>query len=222
MKAKKVLVIGVGRFGDSLIETLWQARAEIIAVDADPEQVEQVKDKTSAAFVGDATDPRVLSAIGADLVDTAVVTFGEDFEATVLCVTTLRKMGVKDVVARAATMRQAEVLRMVGASRVVQLEHEMGHRVAADLVMPVASDLLDFAHGVRVVPWIAEGKMVGKTLAQAELRKRWEIHVLGVRPQGAGGKKLEVPGADYTIAAGDTLLIAGAEASINRFVRESE
>ncbi|UJR81358.1 potassium channel family protein [Sandaracinus amylolyticus] len=222
MKAKKVLVIGLGRFGDSLIETLWQARAEIIAVDADPEQVEQAKDKTSAAFVGDATDPRVLSAIGADHVDTAVVTFGEDFEATVLCVTTLKKMGVKDVIARAATMRQAEVLRMVGASRVVQLEHEMGHRVAADVVMPVASDLLDFAHGVRVVPWIAEGKMVGKTLAQAELRKRWEIHVLGVRPKGAGGKKLEVPGADYTIAAGDTLLIAGAEASINRFVRESE
>ena len=82
MKVKKVLVIGLGRFGDSLIETLWQARAEVIAVDASAEQVEQAKNKTSAAFVGDGTDPRVLSAIGAENVDTAVVTFGEDFEAT--------------------------------------------------------------------------------------------------------------------------------------------
>lgn len=222
MKAKKVLVIGLGRFGDSLVETLWQSRAEVIAVDADPEQVERAKSVTSAAFQGDATDPRVLSAIGAEHVDTAVVTFGEDFEATVLCVATLRKMGVKDVIARAATPRQAEVLRMVGATRVVQLEREMGHRVAADVVMPVASDLLDFAHGVRVVPWIAEGKLVGKTLAESDLRRRFEIHVLGVRPKGAAGAKLEVPGADYRIAAGDTLLLAGGEGTIARFVRDAE
>lgn len=222
MKRTKVLVIGLGRFGDSLVETLWQARAEVIAVDSAPEQVEQAKAKTSAAFVGDATDPRVLAAIGADHVDTAVVTFGEDFEATVLCVATLGKMGVKEVIARAATTRQAEVLSAIGATRVVQIESEMGHRVAADVVMPVASDLLDFAHGVRVVPWIASGKMVGKTLAGAELRRRWEIHVLGVRPQGAAGAKLEMPGADYEIAKGDTLLIAGSEPAIRRFVAESE
>lgn len=222
MKPKKVLVIGLGRFGSSLIETLWQARAEVIAVDSDPEQVEEAKDRTSAAFVGDATDPRVLASIGADHVDTAVVTFGEDFEASVLCVATLRKIGVREVIARAASMRQAEVLEAIGATRVVQLEHEMGHRVAADLVMPVASDLLDFAHGVRVVPWLAEGKLVGKTLATAEMRRKWEIHVLGVRPKAAVGAKLEVPGPDYEIAVGDTLLLAGAEQAISRFVRDSE
>lgn len=222
MKAKKVLVIGLGRFGDSLIETLWQARAEVIAVDSDPEQVDRAKDRTSAAFVGDATDLRVLSAIGAENVDTAVVTFGEDFEATVLCVATLKKLGVKDIIARAATTRQVEVLAAIGATRVVQIEREMGHRIASDVVMPVASDLLDFAHGVRVVPWVAEGKMVGKTLAGAELRRRWEIHVLGVRPAGAVGAKLEMPGPDYEIAAGDTLLLAGSEPAIRRFVSGGE
>lgn len=219
---KKVLVIGLGRFGDSLLETLWQSRAEVIAVDTDPEAVEQAKDRTSASFQGDATDPRVLTAIGAEHVDVAVVTFGEDFEATVLCVTTLRKMGVEQVIARAATIRQAEVLRLVGATRVVQLEHEMGHRVASELVMPVAHDLVDFAHGVRVVPWLAGGKPVGKTLAEADLRRRWEIHVLGVRPKGASGARLEMPGPDYRIVAGDTLLIAGADEAIRRFVRECE
>jgi trk system potassium uptake protein TrkA len=222
MKAKKVLVIGIGRFGASLIETLWQSRAEIIAVDTDPEQVDEAKSRTSAAFVGDATDPRVLTAIGVDNVDVAVVTFGEDFEATVLCVATLRKMGVKEVIARAANLRQAEVLRAIGATRVVQLEHEMGHRVAAELAMPVANDLLDFARDVRVVPWLAEGTMIGKTLAEAELRRKWEIHVLGVRPKAAVGAKLEVPGADYRIAAGDTLLLAGNEQAISRFVREGD
>ena len=217
--SKRVLVIGLGRFGDSLVETLWQSRAETIAVDSDAEQVEQAKEKTSAAFVGDATDPRVLTAIGADHVDAAVVTFGEQFEASVLTVASLKKLGVKEIVARAATLRQAEVLRAVGATRVLQLEHEMGHRVAIDLVMPVATDLLDFAHGYRVVPWMASGSLVGSSLAEADLRKRWEITVLGVRAKGADA--IELPGGEYRIAAGDTLLIAGTESAIDRFVHGS-
>lgn len=222
MQQKKVLVIGLGRFGTSLSERLWQSRTEVIAVDQDAESVDTVKDRTSAAFVGDATDPRVLSAIGAELVDTAVVTFGEDFEASVLCVAQLGKMGVKEIVARAANLRQAEVLRAVGATRVVQLEHEMGHRVAADLVMSVADDLIDFAHGYRVVPWVASGPFCGKTLAEAALRKKWEITVLGTRVRGGAGAKLVVPDASYVIAEGDTLLLVGSEDAIARFDREME
>lgn len=222
MKRKRVLVIGLGRFGDSIVETLWQSRAEIIAVDEGAEQVEQAKEKTSAAFQGDATDPRVLSAIGADHVDVAVVTFGEDFEAAVLCVASLFKMGVKDIVARAATARQAEVLRAVGATRVVQIEYEMGHRLASDLVTPVANDLLDFAHGYRVVPWVAGGRFVGKTLMDLDLRKRYEIQVLGVRPKGSKAAKLELPSGGYAIAEGDTLMLVGADDAVSKFIQDSE
>src|SRR5690606_18794477 len=77
MKPKSVLVIGLGRFGTSIVETLWKSRAEVIAVDNNPEAVDAVKDMTSAAFVGDATVPKVLEGIGAQSVDTAIVTFGE-------------------------------------------------------------------------------------------------------------------------------------------------
>jgi trk system potassium uptake protein TrkA len=224
MKPKSVLVIGLGRFGTAIVETLWKQGAEVIAVDDDSEAVDAVKDKTSASFVGDATNPKVLEGIGAQYVDTAVVTFGEHFEPLVLCAASLKRLGVPEIIARAATDRQADILRAVGVNRVIQIETEMGRRVGADITTPLAQDLLDLASHYRVVPWAAHGPLVGQTLANAAIRRRYNINVLGVRAQGAdksvGRPKLEIPTPDYAIKDGDTLLLVGDSDDINRFVLE--
>ena len=60
MQRKKVLVIGLGRFGGALADELWDADAELIVVDKDPDAVDAYKTRASAAFVGDASDPAVL------------------------------------------------------------------------------------------------------------------------------------------------------------------
>ena len=224
MKPKSVLVIGLGRFGTAIVETLWKHRAEVIAVDQNPEAVDAVKDKTSAAFVGDASSPKVLEGIGAQYVDTAVVTFGEHFEPSVLCVASLVRMGVPEVIARAATDRQADILRAVGAKRVIQIETEMGRRAGADITRPLAQDLIDLASHYRVVPWDAHGPLVGQTLVESRIRQRYRINVLGVRPHGTGvpGQKprLEAPTPDYVIRDGDTLLLVGDDEDVSRFVAE--
>lgn len=221
MKRRRVLVLGLGRFGTAIVETLWQAGADVLAVDESAEAVDAVKERTSAAFVGDATSIKLLEDVGAREVDAAVVTFGEAFEASVLCVATLSRFRVAEIVARAATQRQQEVLRLVGASRVVQVESEMGHRVAADLTTPIAADLLELASHYRVVPWVAEGGIVGKTLAQASLRQRHRLNVLGIRPatsSGEGVQRIENPMPDHVIRRGDTLLVVGDADDVAAFV----
>ena len=225
MKKKKVLVIGLGRFGQSIVESLWKAvGVETVAVDENPDAVDAVKDQSDASFVGNAMDPKVLDGVGAADCDVAVVTFGEDFEATVLCVAELKRLGVEEVVARAATRRQVGVLRAVGATRVYQLEQEMGRRVSVDLVTPIAADLLEFAHEHQIHPWMARGSLVGSTLGEAQLRKRWGITVLGYRMPGAAGagatKGFEVAGPDYRIGEGDVLLLVGATEAIQSFVTQ--
>ncbi|WP_437746700.1 TrkA family potassium uptake protein [Sorangium sp. So ce1504] len=224
MRSKSVLVIGLGRFGTSIVETLWKSGAEVIAVDNNPEAVDAVKDKTSAAFVGDATVHKVLEGIGAQYAETAIVTFGEHFEPSVLCVASLVRMRVREVIARAATDRQADILRAVGATRVIQLETEMGRRVGADILTPLAQDLLDLASHYRVVPWDAHGPLVGQTLAGSKIRQRYRINVLGVRPHKSklpGEKpRLEAPTPDYVIRDGDTLLLVGDGDDVSRFVAE--
>lgn len=222
MSKRRVLVIGLGAFGTSIVETLWHSEeVETIALDTNERAVDKVKARTAAAYVGDGSDPRVLADVGALEVDAAVVSFGEDFEASVLCVATLKQLGVREIVARAATGRKADVLRAVGATRVLELEREMGARMATELFTACSSDLLDFAHGYRVVPWVARGALVGKTLAEAALRSHYDVTVLGFgqgREQMPGAQSIVPVAPDYRIKAGDTLMLVAEEKAMAKFL----
>jgi trk system potassium uptake protein TrkA len=219
---KKVLVIGLGRFGGALAEELWDTNAELIVVDKDPEALDAHKSRASAAFVADASDPGVLENLGARDVDVAVVTSGEDFEATVLCVSQLAQLGVKTIFARAANDRQAHVLRAVGATRAIQVENEMGRRLAVQVLNPVASELMDFAMHFRVMPWVVPAAYVGKALGELLLRK-FEINVLGyLRPEPGVKPRMQLPSADYHVAQGDTLLLVSEEESFEHFLESVE
>lgn len=222
---KRIMIVGLGRFGIAMVDDLWEAGIDVVVLDTDEQAIDRIKDRSAAAFVGDATDPEVLQGVGAHEMDTVVVSFGRFFEATVLCVSALKELEVRHIVARAETPRQAHIIRTVGATRVVQLEHDMGKRLAHDLVAPVTQELIEFAEHYRVIPWSARGPLVGKTLGEAKLRQQYEIHVLGYRSHGeetpAGEKpRLNIPGPHYKIEEGDTLLLVGEEDSVTRFVAE--
>jgi trk system potassium uptake protein len=224
MKSKRVLIIGLGRLGSSVVEELWDTNVEIVVVDKNEAAVGAVKDKTSAAFVADGSDARVLEGISAKDVDVALVSFAEDFEASALVVSSLAQMRVPSILARAATERQAAVLRAVGATRVVLVEHEMGRRLAPEILSPASSDLVEYASLFRVVPWVASGDAVGNRLADLELRERYEINVLGYwrEPLATTSRKTRpvLPGPDYRIAQGDTLLLIGLHDAVEKFLAE--
>jgi trk system potassium uptake protein TrkA len=217
---KRVLVIGLGRFGSALANELWDTGCELIVVDKDPDAVDGFKSKAGAAFVADANDPGVLENIGAKDVDVAVVTSGEDFEGAVLAVSQLAQMGVRTIFARAASERQAHVLKAVGATRAIQLEDEMGHRVAVQVLNPTAAHLMDFATHFRVIPWAAVPSYEGKSLAESKFRS-FDINVLGYFQKDAQAEKhakLQLATPEYRIQAGDTLLLVGEEEHLERFL----
>ncbi len=217
-RIKKVLIVGLGRFGNAVATTLWSRGADVTVVDRDPALVDAIKGRAQAAFVADGTEQSVLESVGAREVDVAVVTFGESFESAALAVSTLKALGVREIIARAATRRRAEVLRAVGATRVLEVEQEMGVRVAQELLNPSAADLLELASQYRVVPWAAAGSFVGRSLKDSGLRQRYGMNVIGVRPAGDTGTKLKPPSPDYVLAAGDICLLVAEDSDMQRFL----
>ena len=130
---RRILIVGLGRFGTALAESLGGLGFEVIAVDADMAAVELVRERVAYAIQLDGTDPEALRSIEASTCQTAIVTMGESFEAAVLAVAALREIGVPEVVVRSRSRSQTRILSAVGAAQVVEIEAEMGRRLAETL-----------------------------------------------------------------------------------------
>jgi len=76
-------VIGLGRFGYSVAETLVQKGCEVLAIDLEETKIQSISDIATFAVQCDATDERALKAVSTQNVDVAVVSIGENIEASI-------------------------------------------------------------------------------------------------------------------------------------------
>ena len=81
---KSYMIIGLGRFGQTLARQLCALGAEVLAVDKRSDLVQQVADDVTHAVVGDAQDKEVLRALGARNFDCAIIAVGRNLAASVL------------------------------------------------------------------------------------------------------------------------------------------
>ena len=101
MKKKQFIVVGVGRFGLSVIETLSRQGVEVLAIERNEEKLEQIADIVVQAVCADASDPEVLGQIGARNFDGAVVTMGKELETSILVTIQLKELGIPYVMVKA-------------------------------------------------------------------------------------------------------------------------
>ncbi len=131
--AKRILVIGLGRFGAAVAEALAQQGCEVVAVDTNMRNIDAIKNKVTYALELDASDPTALRSIDAHTCTVAIVAIGENFEGAVLSAAALRELGVGMIIARAMTPRHARILVAAGAHRVIEIESEMGRALGREL-----------------------------------------------------------------------------------------
>ncbi|HIP43347.1 MAG TPA: TrkA family potassium uptake protein, partial [Aquifex aeolicus] len=79
-------VIGLGRFGFYVAKTLSELGAEVIAVDLDEHRIKQIADYVTYAYVADALDEKALEEAGVFNADTAIVSVGQNVEASIFVV----------------------------------------------------------------------------------------------------------------------------------------
>jgi trk system potassium uptake protein TrkA len=215
---KRFLVIGLGRFGRAVAEGLADAGGEVIAVDTDLALVEAVRDRVTVAAQIDAVEADALRELGAADVDAAVVAIGEEFAAEILAVAILKELGIREIVARSGSEREHRILGLVGATRVMSVEVEMGQRLARSLAATDVLDHVPLGDGLSVIACKADERVIGTPLDASGLRDRWRLTLLAVRPAG-GGKLDAPPEPDYVFREGDVLLLAGTDARLAGFTK---
>lgn len=199
-------VIGLGRFGYHVARTLAQGGAEVIACDVDEEKVREISEYVSLAYVLDATDAKALKESGIANVDTAVVSIGENIEASILIVVQLKELGVKEIVAKAVNPLHGKVLEKLGVDRVVYPEKEMAIRVAHSLLVGEFIEEIPIGEKHSLVELKAFDFMLGKTLRELDVRRRFGVSVLAIK---RGENLIVNPMGDEKVLPGDILVVLG-------------
>jgi trk system potassium uptake protein TrkA len=217
-------VIGLGRFGTAVAETLVDQGQEVLAVDNNPDKVEQIGDLVTHAVQCDATDEKALKAIGLENVDVAVVSVGEDIEASILIVMTIMELGVPEIIAKSVTGKQGNVLERLGVHRVVYPEREAAVRLAHSLAAPSQLEHLQLAKGFGFVEMPLPARYAGMLLRETLIRTHYNVNVVAIKRQATdtglpGAHDAEVnfnPSPDDLLKEGDILLMIGHETDLQR------
>ncbi len=124
-----VLVVGLGRFGSAIAQTLTTLGHEVLGVDSDEEVVQAHADVLTHVVAANCTNTVSLRQLGVEEFTHAVVGMG-DIEASILTCVALVDLGVENIWAKAISDAHGRILERVGAHHVVYPESDMGERVA--------------------------------------------------------------------------------------------
>lgn len=213
---RRVVVVGLGRFGTGVTRTLHGLRYEVTAIDLDERRVEEAASYATLVTCGDGTDEELLRSLQVERSAVAIVAQGSHLETSVLATLALKRIGVPWVVAKATNGLHGEVLARVGADRVIFPERDAGVRLAHTLGVPRVDDYISLSPTSGVAKFAAGPNLVGRTIASAHAAcGAPPLAVLAVR---RGQRLLTSPPSDERIEAGDELVVIGADPAIEAFV----
>ena len=208
-----VVVVGLGRFGGAVAESLTRLGHEVLAIEENLSLVQSWSDRLTHVVQADSSNIEALRQLGVADFQHAVVGIGSDIEASVLTVLALTELGVPDIWAKAVTTNHGKILEKTGAHHVVYPEAAMGERVA-HLVTGKMIDFIEFDDDFAIVKTRPPREAVGKTLGESQLRSRHGVTVVGVKR----------PREDFTYAKpttlvveGDLLIVSGPTQKVERF-----
>lgn len=210
---KQFLVLGLGRFGTSVAESLCKLGHEVLAVDADEQLVQDVAPLVTQAVQADATDEEILDSLGVKNFDAAIVSIGSNIRDSILVSVLCKEMGVPFVAAKAVDELHAKVLRKVGVDRVIFPERDMGQRFAKSLVTPNILELVELSDDYEIAEVLAPATWCGRTLADINVRRNYGVSVIAIR---RGERLVASPGADEVPQRDDVLVMMGKSRDIDR------
>lgn len=219
MKKKQFVVIGLGRFGTSVAQTLYSLGSDVLAVDSNEDIVQNISESVTHSVQIDATDENSLRALGISNFDVAVITIGSDLQASTMVTLLAQELGVKYIIAKANSEIHAKVLNKIGANKVILPEQDMGVRVAHNLVSTSILDYIELSPEYSIAEIVTPSKWHGKTLKDISVRANYGINVVALKR----GKEINVaPIAEDIIEPGDIIVAIGSEDDLNKVESMSE
>ena len=167
-KDKEFAIIGLGRFGGSLARRLETLGHPVLGMDIEPRLVKEIADEITEAVVLDATDEEALQQVDITSFRTVIVAIADNFEANALITSTLKQLGIPNVITESNTDRHREILLRIGADRVILPKEESGHELADELSIPGMLERLHLSQDYSLIEIKPPPGLIGKGIEVCE------------------------------------------------------
>lgn len=208
---KSILIIGMGRMGRHLATQFVRLGSDVLVIDKERSRIESLSDTFADMQIGDCTNENVLRALDVSQFEYAFVCIGEDFQASLVITSLLKKLGAPHVISKAKQDIQAELLRTIGADEIIYPEKDIAESLA---IRYSASNIFDYVeltqeYSIYEIPILSE--WAGHTLVELDIRRKYNINIIGIKR----GTLLDpMPSADYRFDAKDHIMVIGKSKDI--------
>lgn len=222
-KKKKIAIIGLGSFGRECAFSL-ASDCEVLAIDIGQKAVNDIADSVSQARRADARDPEAMAALITDDFDEAIISLGQRLEDSILAVLNLLNLGVRRIHTKVISKPHGEILKALEAKfpdaaiEVVYPEREAAHRMALNITHPNVVESIAMTEGYVICEVATPDAFAGKTLAELQLRRNYNIYVIAVH-EHLPENTIFMPGPDFLCKPSDSLVVIGTADSL-RLIRD--
>jgi trk system potassium uptake protein TrkA len=217
--SKQFVIIGLGNTGSVLVKQLSSLGHFVLAIDKEPEIVQDITPFAAQAAVADSLRLKMLQSFPLSRADFVVVCIGS-LESSLITFLNLKEMGIKNIIVRAKNSAHFAILEKMGLNSeyIFQPEHDMAVELASKLDKIGRPNILDFMplmDGYSVMEWRCPENLVGKTLMEANLINKYGVQVIAIKDKKT--EKLNaVPKAQYEFHEGDILLLFGPNDALDK------
>lgn len=210
-------VIGLGRFGTALAQSLAESGKEVIVIDCNEDKVRELRNFTEHAFVTENLTKETLEEIGIQNCDTVIICIGEKIDTSILTTLNVVSLNVPHVIAKAISRDQGAVLEKIGAE-VVYPERDMALRLGKHLVSHNFLDYISLDNEVEIQQIPVTKAMIGRSVQEMNIRQQYGLNIIAIERERV--TDIEVS-PQYLFNEGDIIVVIGKVENIKRFEAET-
>ncbi len=219
----KIIVIGDGKVGKTLIKHVAGENHEVTIIDKNPKIVEQIVDQYDVmGIAGNGASYEIQKSARVDKADLVISTTSSD-EVNILSCIVAKQLGAKATVARVRSYDYSNQINLVsqklGINMTINPESETANEIVNIINFPEAIMVDSFAKGkVELVEIFVPEKspIVGKTLI--ELHDLYKVQILVCAIER--GEEVFIPDGNSVIQAKDKIYITSSKPKVKTFAQK--
>ena len=227
----KVIVIGLGNFGNNLAVKLTNDGHEVFGVDINHAKVDLIQRKINHVIGLDTTEESAINHLPLEDTDIVVVAIGENVGASITTTALIKKHFDGRIIVRSLNPLHKTVLEAMHIEEIIEPEAEYAIELSNRILVKGAIKSMELHGDYEIVEVHIPNKIIGMTLGELDFKKSYKVHIVTVIKQicdknflGSDCFSKKVHGilhSMYQFEESDLLLIFGKKKDILKFIDDN-